>query len=114
MPTYTYKCPSCKKVFEILSSIKDYQDTVSCSSCDCKKASRCLAHDVQTLNGSVKLGDNELKTLGHLAQRNTERMSEDQKQSIWTKNNSYKETPLDKPLPKGMSRVKKTPKMKWR
>lgn len=113
MPTYTYKCPSCNKVFEILSSIKDYQDTISCVECSCKKASRCLVQDVETLNGSVKLGDNELKTLGHLAQRNTERMSEDHKQSIWEKNNAYKETPSDKPLPKGMSRLKKQPKVKW-
>ena len=114
MPTYTYKCPSCNKVFEILSSIKDYKDTVSCCGCDCKKASRCLTQDVQTLNGSVKLGDNELKTLGHLAQRNTERMSEDQKQAIWEKNNAYKETPSEKPLPKGMSKLKKQSKVKWR
>ena len=41
-------------------------------------------------------------------------MSVDEKQAIWAKNNAYKETSSDKPLPKGMTRLKKQQKVKWR
>lgn len=114
MPTYTYQCSECSNVFELFSTISDYKDTVPCTNCSCKKSFRLLAEDALTLNGSVRLGDDEVKTLGHLAKRNTERMSEDEKQAIWAKNNAYKETPSDKPLPKGMTRLKKQQKVKWR
>ena len=45
--------------------------------------------------------------------RNTERMSDDQKAALHAKHNAYKETPSTKPLPKGMSRLKKTKGIKW-
>jgi hypothetical protein len=62
----------------------------------------------------VKLASSEIKTLGHLAHRNAETMSEDQKNELYRKHNSYKEVVPDKPLPKGMNRVNKPKKIKWR
>jgi hypothetical protein len=87
-------------------------DYANCDKCgtDCK---RDYLEDLSTLNASVKLGDNELKTIGHLAQRNTDRMSEDQRNELYRKHNSYKEDVSEKQLPKGMSRIKKPPKIKW-
>lgn len=69
--------------------------------------------DLSTLNGSVRKADSELKTLGDLAMRNTERFSDDHKAHLHAKHNAYKETPSNKPLPKGMTRIKKTKGVKW-
>jgi hypothetical protein len=112
MPEYSYRCDSCKKTFSLVCCIRDYNDIANCEKCG-SPCSRDYLEDLSTLNTSVKLGDNDLKTLGHLAQRNTERMSEDQKNELYRKHNSYKEDVSEKPLPKGMSRVKKPPKIKW-
>jgi len=111
MPTYTYQCSKCEKIFELFSTIADYKDTAKC---DCKgKALRMYAEDLLTLNQSVRKGDGELKTIGDLAMRNTERMSSDQKAELHAKNNAYKETPSTNTLPKGMTRLKKTKGVKW-
>jgi len=112
MPEYSYSCDVCKKTFSVVCCIREYVDNHLCETC----GTRCYRNyheDLSTLNTSVKLGDNELKTLGHLAQRNTDRMSEDQKNELYRKHNSYKEDVPEKPLPKGMNRVKKPPKIKW-
>lgn len=114
MPTYSYQCSKCKQSFELFFYIKDYHENPPCLSCKSKKTHRLITNDVLTQNCSVKKADTELKTLGDLAQRNSDRMSDDEKQSLYTKHNSYKDdTELDKKLPSGMSRVKKQPKIKW-
>lgn len=70
--------------------------------------------DVVTQTTSIKKADSELKTLGDLAMRNTERMSDDEKTHLYKKHNSYKEDAGDcKPLPTGMKRMKKPPKIQW-
>jgi putative FmdB family regulatory protein len=112
MPEYSYRCDSCENTFSIVCSIREYEDTHLCNTCG-SKCSRDYLEDLSTLNASVKLGDNELKTLGHLAQRNTDRMSDDQRNELHRKHNSYKEDIPEKTLPKGMSRIKKPPKIKW-
>lgn len=112
MPTYTYFCDSCKYQFELFAYYKDYQEHPKCEKCN-KKTNRHYAEDLITLNASIKKSDNELKTLGDLANRNRDRMSDDQKESLRQKHNEYREKDFDKPLPKGMSRIKKQPKIKW-
>jgi len=68
-----------------------------------------------TINGSVKKSDSELKTIGDLANRNRDRMTNDQKNYLDKKHNEYKDQDLAKELPKGMSRIKKPKnKIKWR
>jgi len=111
MPEYSYECDSCGSKFSLISSISSYK---AHPKCECgQKANRSYREDCLTINGSVKKGDGELKTLGDLAMRNTERMSEDQKAELHAKHNAYKETPSNKPLPKGMKRLKKTKGIKW-
>lgn len=113
MPTYSYLCSHCNNEFELYFNIKDYVSTPECYKCN-KKADRQYMKDVATLNASVKKSDNELKTIGDLAKRNSDRMSDDEKQHLYTKHNSYKENKVeDKPLPKGMSRIKKGAKTIW-
>lgn len=115
MPSYTYQCESCDEAFEIVCSIKDYKSSAKCPSCKSKDTYRLYRDDLSTLNCSVKKGDNELKTLGDLANRNRDRMSDDQRNSLDHKHNAYKDNKPAKELPTGMSRIEKPKyKIKWR
>lgn len=112
MPEYSYECSKCNSKFSIICSISDYEDHPKCE-CGSKKTARCYREDFLTINGNVKKSDSELKTIGDLASRNTERMSEDQKQHLYQKHNDYKEQKETKILPKGMNwmnKPKKPPK----
>lgn len=113
MPTYSYGCEDCKQNFELFFYIKDYVEKPKCSFCNGTKTHRMYSIDVLSQSASVKKGDSELKTIGDLAKRNAERMSDDQKTALWNKHNEYKDEKYQKPLPTGMSRVKKKPKIKW-
>lgn len=114
MPTYTYFCDKCTKDFELFFYIKDYDVNPKCSHCSSKKTYRLYAVDAASQSASVKKSDSELKTIGDLAMRNTERMSEDQKAELYLKHNSYKENIEDaKPLPQGMKRIQKQAKTQW-
>jgi putative FmdB family regulatory protein len=114
MPTYTYQCNKCQKVFELFSYIKQYEEKPRCIYCQSKKTKRLYINDVITQSTSIKKSDSELKTLGDIALRNSERMSEDEKTSLKQKHNAYKEVEETKSLPKGMSRIKKPLKPKWK
>ena len=114
MPNYTYLCEKCNTEFELFFYIKDYQLNPKCVECNSKKTHRQYCVDVATQSASVKKSDTELKTLGDLALRNSERMSDDEKISLHMKHNEYKDNKEEtKPLPTGMSRMKKPPKIKW-
>jgi len=66
-------------------------------------------------NTSIKKTDSELSTIGDLANRNRDRLSDDEKIALHKKHNSYKDAVSNKELPKGMSRMKKpSQKTKWR
>ena len=115
MPTYTYFCESCNQSFDLFYNISDYKDKVKCTKCKSKK--KCCRHyqtDMLTLNSSVKKSDSELKTLGDLAQRNTEKFSDDYKAELQRKHYDYKgkEDP-NTALPDGMSRIERGPKTIW-
>lgn len=113
MPTYSYSCEKCCKDFELFFFIKDYTSNPVCPHCETKSTYRRYTDDVLTQNTSVKKADSELKTIGDLANRNRDKMSEDEKNALHIKHNKYKETESKKQLPKGMSRIKKQPKTKW-
>ena len=109
MPIYTYICAKCNKKIELITHYSKYQKTIACNECGAE-CQRSLQDDLGS--GFVKLSDHELK-LGHLAQRNSERFSDDYKAELKRKHNEYKEQEPSKPLPKGMSRVQRQPKIKW-
>jgi hypothetical protein len=112
MPEYTYFCEKCLTDFSTISSIYNYKSKIKCNYCG-RLCERSYETDMPTINSSIKLGLNEIKTLGHLAQRNTETMSQDQKDDLYRKHNSYKENISEKPLPQGMKRLKKQQKIQW-
>lgn len=113
MPNYSYKCEKCNKNFELFFSIRDYDPNPKCIECGKKNTHRLYVLDVLTQSASVKKSDNELKTIGDLANRNRDRLSNDQKEALAAKHNEYKEKPPQKELPKGMTRLKKQTKTKW-
>ncbi len=109
MPEYTFKCEAdgCGQIFPIFMSIKDYTDQQLCPKCN-NLGVRLYVVDLPTTN--VTKGDSELK-VGHLAKRNSERLSSDEKAFLTEKHNAYKYTEPTKDLPKGMTRIdKKKPK----
>jgi len=113
MPTYSYHCEKCQQHFELFFYIKDYIPNPECSLCGSSKTNRHYVADVLSQSASVKKSDSELKTIGDLANRNRDKLSEDEKSALYTKHNSYRESGEDAPLPKGMSRMKKGDKTIW-
>lgn len=113
MPNYSYACDKCSKTFELFFYIRDYVEHPKCIYCNHNKTNRCFTLDVSTLSTSVKKSDSELRTLGDLANRNRDKMSEDQRNELYHKHNEYKDKTEDTPLPKGMKRLKKSKKTKW-
>jgi putative FmdB family regulatory protein len=113
MPTYTYYCDECDKAFELFSYIKDYKENPPCLYCNNSSTRRSIVSDVIKQRASVKKSDSELKTIGDLANRNRDRLSNDEKITLDNKHNSYKNEESQKKLPSGMTRLKKQPKTKW-
>jgi putative FmdB family regulatory protein len=115
MPVYSYKCDKCDGSFELFFSIREYQESPRCALCSSKNTTRQYIADAATINTSVKKSDSELKTIGDLANRNRDKLSQDEKEALFKKHNDYKLQESTKELPKGMSRIKKpTQKTKWR
>lgn len=112
MPTYTFVCCKCQYKFELFMTFDNYTDDQKCEKCKAK-ADRSYADDLSNATGFVRLSDSEIKTLGHLAHRNSEKMSADQKQALYAKHNAYKEEKNGGELPTGMSRMEKGPKTIW-
>jgi len=113
MPTYSYCCNKCSQEFELFFYIKDYIEKPSCIYCKSKNTTRSYIKDVSTQNTSVRKMDSELKTVGDLANRNRDKLSEDEKISLFNKHNEYKQEKPTTELPKGMKRIAKTSKVKW-
>lgn len=109
MPTYTFLCEDCGNKFELFFSIKDYTEKPKCSRCGKKKTCRSYQDDLLCVTGSVIKSDSELKTIGDLANRNRDKLSDDRKKELYEKHNSYKED-FHLKLPSGMSRIEKPKK----
>jgi putative FmdB family regulatory protein len=114
MPVYSYLCKKCKKNFELFFTFANYTENPNCEHCKSSNTVRDIVSDATTINSSVKKSDSELKTIGDLANRNRDRLSDDEKTFLYQKHNEYKEdTSEQKTLPKGMKRVKKQKGIKW-
>lgn len=114
MPTYTFCCNKCNYKFELFFTIQKYKNNQICEKCG-GVSNRSYEDDLKSINTSIRLADSEVKTLDHLAKRNNEKFSEDQKHHLYVKHNSYKEGfDKTKSLPAGMSRMEKPQtKTKW-
>lgn len=73
MPCYQYLCEKCKHFFEDFAPMAS-DPLVKCPKCKKKSLNRVP----QLCSGFVKLGDSELKTVGHLCDRRRDSMSGDE------------------------------------
>jgi len=114
MPTYTYKCDKCKEKFELFAHFSDYSEHPKCIHCKSTHTDRSYEDDVINVSCSIKKHSSELKTIGDIANRNRDLLSDDQKMALYEKHNSYKDKDEPINLPKGMSKIKKPKtKPKW-
>lgn len=114
MPVYSYICDKCKHKFELFFTYSKYEESPQCNECSQNKHTRRLyVEDAMTINTSVKKSDSELGTIGDLANRNRDRLSDDEKLALYHKHNSYKDSEPNTELPKGMSRIQRGVKTKW-
>jgi putative FmdB family regulatory protein len=106
MPTYHYQCQHCSHQFLIQRSIKEEMLTL-CPSCQ--------TNSLQTVFYAVQVIDAEPKTLGALAERNTDRMGvyelQEKRQELAE---SKKRGRAEMNLPAGMESARNTtPKSPW-
>lgn len=114
MPNYTYHCNDCNQSFELFFHIKNYNSAPLCINCNSNNTCRDYMSDVITQISSIKKHDSELKTIGDLAKRNSDKFSHDYKVHLYQKHNDYKfDNSNQKDLPSGMSRIKKPQKPVW-
>lgn len=69
MPQYNYRCQSCDGIFQLFSSIADYNPSPSCPECS-GLGQRYFNLDKQTVF------DGEPRTLGALADRNSNKRNQ--------------------------------------
>ena len=98
MPEYSYVCDKehrqwnnntgCGHEFTIICPVSQYISSPECPECN---RSDAVVRDYRedNVNIGVTLGDTEI-TVGHMAKRNTDTLSTDQKISIYNKNNDYR------------------------
>lgn len=109
MPTYSFICDTnqkgCGHQFSLFMSMTTYTNKQKCPQCNKQKSvRRDYDIDLPTLSQNIKLNDDNI-TVGHLAKRNSERLSSDEKDHLTEKHNAYKYEEPTKPLPKGMNRM---------
>jgi len=110
MPEYTFYCDKenngCGHKFTIFMYMCEYSETQQCPQCHkVQPVKRSLSDDLAGMTHSVIKGDDQI-TLGQLAERNRDRLSDDEKAYLNYKHNEYKFQPKPE-LPKGMTRMRK-------
>lgn len=102
MPTYSFLCEDCTNAFEINCFISDYDGVVKgmeCPSCSSKNVYRDYSTD--KVSGQIKV-----QTLGMMAQKNSERMTDEQKAALNFEHKKYLYEEGNE-LPAGMKRARK-------
>lgn len=86
MATYTYLCEKCEVHTEIQQSIMDPLHAPRCFKCDSSK------HMVRDYQVDIGYSIEGIKTIGSYADRNTQKISADEKKWIERKNKRDKES----------------------
>lgn len=99
---YTFLCENCNHRFEISCPLNEYDDKIdgkthTCPNCNSLSAKRDFETDLK----SITYQENP-KTLGSLCDKNSDKMSSDEKHHLYKKHNSYKDNPERMKLPEGM------------
>lgn len=81
MPQYTFLCPK-HKSFEIFRTFSEYQEKEKCPSC---KHLCSRNYQADQVNANIVVGDSDLKTIGHLANRNRDSLSNQAKMDLFIK-----------------------------
>jgi putative FmdB family regulatory protein len=105
IPEYSYHCENCDNYFSKITTIEDYQPKVRCPQCN-KKGLVYRDFSSDEVNASVRLGLNDIKTVGHYAERQTEMKSEDELREMRASFNKYRTEGPEKELPSGMKKKK--------
>lgn len=93
MATYTFLCEQCNSRTELRQSIHDPLHTPRCNDCDSSK------HMIRDFESDIGYSIGPPKTLGSFADKNSTRLSEDEKQAISKKNKTDKDSrPMDESL----------------
>jgi len=112
MPEYSYSCDpeegGCGYFFTVFQKRSEYKQLKKCPECKKYKLIRDLSED--NISCSVKVSKGA-KTIGHLAELNSNRMSKDQKEKLKKQHNIYREEKGELPV-KG-KRIKKTKTKPW-
>ena len=105
MPEYSYACGSCDHRWSMVCSMSEYKEKRKCPSCR-KTKPVYRDHAVDTVHGAVRLSLSEVKTIGHYADKQTQKYGkwkcEDMRKEFKTK-----KTQGGGELPTGMSRMEK-------
>lgn len=106
MPRYDFECQECGCVQEIYRSIGgDLPEKVSDLDNVCCNINSEVRQIIHAPYASIKLTNSEIKELGHLAERNSETMSNDQKMLLNAKHRTKKMNSGNN-LPDGMTRIR--------
>ena len=113
MPEYTFICETCSDHTSLICTIAEYShksNTIKCQACG-GLLYRDFAGD--NIDAFVSVGLSDCKTIGHYADKQTAKYSQEQLQEMQAKFKT-KKVEGGGPLPKGMSRMEK-PKhgIKW-
>ena len=108
MATYTFKCykddGGCDYLFEIICSVNDYTGkNPSCPKCRKRKpVSRCYDIDL----AQISFQETQPRTLGALADKNSRKLSTDEKTNILKNNTEYLRQGFTGKLPQGASSMR--------
>ena len=100
MPLYDYQCSDCEEIVEIQHRMQE-SPILTCGACG-----KGTLHKMPSkpLYASVRASKSELRTLGHLAERNAEGMSDDERAHRDREAVTKKIGPRGELLSDGMSR----------
>ena len=85
MPTYTYNCKDCQNHFHVVENMADHKESHPCPLCKSTNIGRDYKADNMAAVGSASIP----KTLGFLADKNSDKMSEDEKNHLTEKHTEY-------------------------
>ena len=106
MPEYTYVCDACGRKIELFFTLSAYQETIDCICSPSEKMRRSYQDDLAGLTNAVVKTDDELNTIGDLANRNRDKLSKDEKSHLNKKHNDYKDDYSGFKLPNGMTSMR--------
>jgi len=88
MPIYEYSCPKHGN-FEVVNTYHNVQQKEKCPAKRCKKL--CFRdYQSENVTGFVKLSNNQVKTLRHLADRNRDSLKKEKEFELYKKHNDYR------------------------